>query len=84
MPISGVCNVTNLAAVGISWRKQMTTMIGCNHVSDTKKFDRLLENASPPVFWGKIAKFCAKITRNWKIFVEFIFKDQMVYKFAQE
>ena len=34
--------------------------------------------------WGKIAKFCAKITRNWKMFVEFIFKDQMVYKFAQE
>ena len=32
---------------------------------------------------GQIVHFYAKIARNWKIFVEFIFKDQMGYKFAQ-
>ena len=32
---------------------------------------------------GQNSYFYAKIARNWKIFVELIFKDQMVYKFAQ-
>ena len=34
---SGVCYVTNLAAVGIFWRKQMTTMIGFYDVSEMRK-----------------------------------------------
>ena len=29
-------------------------------------------------FWGKIGQICAKITKNWKIFVVFIFADDMV------
>ena len=37
IPISGICYVTNLAAVGIFWRKQMTTMIGFYDVSEIRK-----------------------------------------------
>ena len=36
-PYSGVCYVTNLAAVGIFWRKQMTTMIALYDVSEMRK-----------------------------------------------
>ena len=32
---------------------------------------------------GQKSQFLWKNLRNWIIFVEFIFKDQMVYKFAQ-
>ena len=33
-------------------------------------------------FWGIIGKSGAKITKNWKIFVVFIFEDEIVYNFA--
>ena len=35
--ISGVCYVTNLAAVGIFWRKEMNTLIGFYDVSEMRK-----------------------------------------------
>ena len=43
-----------------------------------EKIDRLLGNEAPPIFKGKIAKFYAKIARNWKISVVCIFQGQMV------
>ena len=35
-------------------------------------------------FWGKIVKICAKLARNWKIFVVFMFEDEMLLNFACE
>ena len=32
---------------------------------------------------GQKVYFYAKIARNWKMFVEFVFKEQIVYKLAQ-
>ena len=39
-------------------------------------------NKSFKDFWGKIVKICAKLARNWKIFVVFMFEDEMVLNFA--
>ena len=59
--------------MGIFRRKQMPNMIGFYDVSEMRKSLIDFLEVRPNRFWGKIAKFCAKIVRNWKIFVGFIF-----------
>ena len=41
------------------------------------------KNATKNFDYTTIADRLRTVARNWKMFVEFIFKDQMVYKFAQ-
>ena len=53
-------------------------MIGFYDVSEMRKSLIDFWDMRHLPFWGKIAKFCAKIERNWKIFVVFIFEAQMV------
>ena len=41
------------------------------------------KNATKNFDYTTIADRLRTVARNWKMFVEFIFTDQMVYKFAQ-